>query len=168
MQNLSIKSKLGDTISHILRSIYADPFEGYEPPPPITFNFTKKTKQKEEKPKQAEVKPFVFHSNQSDIKEKITLQGVQKQKFALEEKGFTCEVVGEKVALVTEAEMSSILEKFPSIDKNAVVICKRGWAKNQSNALIIAEMKKTDLKYSETYVKFMKSVFNKSREAVTV
>ena len=168
MQNLSIKSKLGDTISYILRSIYSDPFEGYEPPPPISFNFTKK-KPKEEKPKTENVKPFVFHSAPStDIKEKITLTGVKKQKFSLEEKGFSCEVVGEKDPLVTEAEMSAILEKFSAIDKNAVVICKRGWAKNWSNALIIAELKKFDLKYSETYVKFMKSIFNKSREADTV
>jgi transposase-like protein len=169
-KTISPNQFLGDTFSRLWRSLIRDPNEDYHPPPPtIEFKFTKtQIKAKKEKPVFVATEPLPPTPTPTNIVEKITLAGVQKYKVTETNTVFTDERVGEKSPLVTEAEIKKVLEKYPSIDKNAVVICKRGWAKNMSNLLIVAELKKQDLKYGETYIKYMKSVFNESREVASV
>lgn len=144
----------------LLRSIISDPYEDFTPSPTLpSFDFGKPSNGSIVKSVQTAKPVTVLPEN---VTEKITSTGVKYEKKTEMEMGIEFEVWGEKKALLTESEMNEILQKFPKIDKTAIVITKRAWAKNMTVSQTIAELKKQNLQYSQTYIKVMRSIFNKN------
>lgn len=137
-----------------------DPYDNYKPSPTLpSFDFGKPSNVSVVKSAQTAKPVPVLPEN---VTEKITSTGVKYEKKTEMEMGIEFEVWGEKKALLTESEMNEILQKFPKIDKTAIVITKRAWAKNMTVSQTIAELKKQNLQYSQTYIKVMRSIFNKN------
>lgn len=141
-----------------------DPYGTFQPSPTLPqFNFGNVNPVQQAKPPSVKT-VLVLPEN---VTEKITSVGVKYEKKTETETGIEFEVWGEKKALLTESEMNEILNKFPKIDKTAMVITKRAWSKNMTVVQTIAELKKHNIRYSQTYVNAMRTVFNKNREEVT-
>jgi hypothetical protein len=140
-----------------------DPYERYVPSTTLpTFNF--------HSPQRFKASPMVRGSAillPEDVKEKITSIGIKYEKVTDIGTSVEFEMWGEKKALLTNTEMTEILLKFPKVDKNAMVIVKRAWSKNQSVAQTTTELKKVNLVYSKTYITTMRTIFNKNRVADT-
>jgi hypothetical protein len=136
-----------------------DPYDNYTPSPTLpTFDFGRPSNGIIVKSIQTAKPVTVLPEN---VTEKITSVGVKYEKKTETETGVEFEVWGEKKTLLTESEMNEVLQKFPKIDKTAIVITKRAWAKNMTVPQTIAELKKQNLGYSQTYIKVMRSIFNK-------
>ncbi len=136
-----------------------DPYENYSPSPTLpTFNFCSVQPAQRAKPTPSVKTVLVLPEN---VTEKITSVGVKYEKKTDTPTSVEFEVWGDKKALLTESEMNEVLTKFPKIDKTAIVITKRAWSKNMTVSQTIAELKKQNLQYSQTYIKVMRSIFNK-------
>lgn len=138
-----------------------DPYESYEPKTTLpTFNFNNVS---EPLPKRATMPRAAPAPLPENVKEKITSIGIRYEKRTDIGTSIEFETWGEKKALLTESEKDEILTKFPKIDKTAIVISKRCWAKNMTVAQTIGELKRANLVYSKTYVTTMRTIFNKNR-----
>ena len=145
--------------SRLLRSIFSSPYDNYTPSPTLpSFDFGKSSNVSVAKTPSVSKPVIVLPEN---VTEKITSVGVKYEKKTETGTSIEFEVWGEKKALLTESEMNEVLQKFPKIDKTAIVITKRAWAKNMTVSQTIGELKKQNLPYSQTYIKVMRSIFNK-------
>lgn len=142
---------------------WIDPYENYEPKPTLpTFDFSKAKERAKYTPS---VKTDIVLPE--NVKEKITVAGVKYEKRTDMGTYIEFENWGEKKALLTESEMNEILKLYPKMDKTAMVVTKRAWSKDASVIQTIAELKKVNLNYGKTYVKAMRTIFNKSRVVET-
>ena len=147
----------------LLRSVISDPYDDFTPSPtlpPFEFSKTPSDSRTTSKTVQSPKPVLVLPEN---VTEKITSIGVKYEKRTETETGVEFEVWGEKKALLLESEMSDILKKFPKMDKTAMVITKRAWAKDMTVSQTIAELRKQNITYGKTYISDMRSIFNKNR-----
>lgn len=150
-------------IVRLLQSVISDPYANFTPSPtlpPFEFSKTSFSSETTSKAVQSPKPVLVLPEN---VTEKITSVGVKYEKKTETEMGVEFEVWGEKKALLLESEMSDILKKFPKMDKTAMVITKRAWAKNMTVPQTIVELRKQNISYGKTYISDMRSIFNKNR-----
>lgn len=143
----------------LLRSIFSDPYDSFTPSPTLPdFNFGLSTKPDAPKRHDTPKKDLVVIP--TGFKEKLTSTGVTLQKTEVHESGIEVELMHLKDAKLQECELNAILEKYPSLNKNAVFISKRCWSKGATIPQTIIELKKNGCEYSRTYVAFFRKVFD--------
>lgn len=132
-----------------------DPYENYQPSPTLpTFNFCSVQQAKPSTPKKD-----IVHIP-TGYEAKLTSVGVSLQKTESIKDGIEVELMNLQDAKLQSCELEAVLEKYPSVNKNAIFISKRCWSKGLSIPQTIVELKKNGCLYSRTYVAFFRKVFD--------
>lgn len=139
---------------NIFFKVFGDPYEQYQPIqklPKITFQ-KKVKRQSGSKIDDADL-PKDVEKVQGD-------KAMRHEKKKEIEHGIEVEMWSKKDATLQIAEWKAIEKKYPSINKDAVIAMKREWAKESNVSIIERELRKRQLGYGQTYIKFCTSVFN--------
>ena len=137
----------------LLRSIFSDPYDNFTPSPTLpNFDFGTTAKPKTAK-KDLVVIPTGF-------KEHLTSVGIKLQKTEPHKDGIEVQLMDLKDAKLQQCELDAILERYPSLNKNAVIISKRCWSKGLTIPQTIVELRKNGCEYSRTYVAFFRKIFD--------
>jgi len=123
--------------------------------PEITFELPKKNKRS----KNTSVVP-------NGYVEKLTTSGVILQKTTMTDSGIETDIISTKSGKLQDEELAIIRQKYPSVKTNAVIIAKQCYVNNYKISQTIFELRKHNLEYGETYVKYFRQVFKEFEKQI--
>ena len=133
-----------------------DPYHNYTPSPtmpPLNFGATQAKPTTTAPKKDLVIIPHGFT-------EHLTSVGVKLQKTEPTKDGIEVELMDLKDAKLQQCELDAVLERYPALNKNAVIISKRCWSKGLTVPQTIVELNKNSCSYSHTYIRFFRKVFD--------